>query len=476
MPTSTPRDVDTILDSMDSTTSSVDPGIDVRKGPLSVLYYAHAIEMARTESLASYLQSVYQLENADALEDEDIFQLGNNYGLDANVGKAAKVLVHLYRFSRPAENEVVSAEAGTVISTDDGRFVFSTTEEVSIDGNFADAFFNAEDQRYEVAVFATANAVGDDYNLPPNSINRFVSQVDGWDGVVNKEYAREGKDPLDKTQFRNIIWDRLQGINVDTSGSIVTIVQDIDPLGYDDISIVSSHDFENFKRFNSLEEKIGYDVYLISDATTETMETYVAQGGETFVPLQNKPIQSVRFVAIDGVQTAFSIELESSAALKGSPIGNDGIRLDTALLPAQVVEINYSYFSLVNDAHASLSQREGPFGADTLVRLANQVQILIAGQIKVFSTADREDVIQDLQDFTEGFLRDPEFPATTRQSFVTSLDPFIYQQAAEQSIDGLQEFSISQFVRLDRAFLDVELITLDGVTEYPVLFPEFNIS
>lgn len=476
MPTSTPRDVDTILDSMDETTRNVDPAIDTRKGPLSVMYYAHAIEMSRTESLAAYLQSVWQLENADALEDEDIFQLGNNYGLDANIGKAAKVLMHLFRFARPDENDIITADAGTLVSTDDGRFVFATLDEVSMDGNFADAFFNVEEQRYEIGVEAVAVAVGDDYNLPPNTIIRFISQTGDWDGVVNKDFAKQGTDPLDKTQFRNLIWDRLQGINLDIAGSMLAIIQDTDPLGFDDISIVSSQDFENFTRFNSIEEKIGYDVYLISDATSETTQTFTALGGETFIPLERSPIQAVRFVAVDGAQTAFSVALDTTSEFVGSPLANDGVTLDVALLPAQVVEINYSYFSLVNEGHDALAQREGPFGSDTLVRLANQVQILIAGKIKAFSTADREDVIQELRDFTEGFLRDPEFPSTTRRTFVDNLDPFIYQQAAEASIDGLQEFAITRFVRLDRAFLDVELITLDAVTEYPVLFPEFDIS
>jgi len=475
MPTSNPRDTDTILDEMDTTTRLVDPGIDTRKGPLSVMYYAHAVELSKTESLSGYLQQVWQLEQADSLEDEDIYQLGLNYGLDANVGSFSKVVVHLFRYSKPADDETIIAEAGTQIGTRDQRFVYTTLEDAEMPGNIANVFYNAEEQRYEIAVNAEAIAVGLDYDLPPTAIDTIITPVEGFDGVINKTAARGGGDTVDKTQFVRIVQDRLQGISSDVTGFLISTIQDIDPGGFDAVSITNSSEFDIFKRLKTINAKMGYDIYLITDKVAPYLQTYVSAGGETYVKPERTPILAVQSVVVDGTPVSFNVELDTRADTRGSPLANDRITLSNPLLPAQTVEIRYMYYDQVWTSYNLVKDRSRPFGSDVLVRVADPISVRVEGRIKAFSTADRADVVNALQIFTEGYFRNPTSPSSGFRTFVSELDPYSYQKAAEQSIDGLQEFQLTGFARLDFAFLDVEVISFDGRTEYPILHPDFGV-
>lgn len=476
MPGSNPRDVEEILQSLDNTYRDIDPAIDNRKGPVAVINYGFSVELAATEDNADYLRSVYQLANPEALEDNDIIQLGLNYGKDPNIGRSSRVLVYFYRLSRPEAGETYTADVGTLVASDDNRFVYATLDEASMSGDFADVYFNATYNRYEVGVLAEAIAVGVDYNLPPLTVNKIATPLDGFDGVENRDFATGGADPIDKTQFRNIIWDAVQGVGSDLGGAIVTLIEDLDPTGFEDIAMVPSTDYTTFARVGQLNSKLGYDVYLISNAIRETVQSGFTQGGETYLDLENKPALAVRFVSVGGVNVAFSFESDTDPAYEGSPLANDRVTFPTPLAPAQAYEIRYVYYDLIYDANEALKERSRPFETDVLVRRANPIEIIIVGTIKSISNANREDVIDDIRAFTIQYLRDPLAPSAQQSRFYTFLDPLDYQSAIENTIDGVTEFRLLRFARLDAAFMDIDVITLDGATEYAVLSPQFDVS
>jgi hypothetical protein len=476
MPTSNPRDVEEILQSIDDTYRDIDPAIDSRKGPIAVINYGFAVEQASTEDTADYLRTVYQLANPEALEDDDVVQLGLNYGKDPNIGRSSQVLVYLYRLSRPDEGETHTADVGTLVASNDGRFVYSLLDTVTMDGDFADVYFNAANNRYEIGVVAEAIAVGIDYNLPPLAITKFGTPVEGFDGVENRDYATGGADPIDKTQFRNIIWDALQGVGTDLGGAIISLIEDLDPTGFEDVSLVPSTDYENFPRIAELHSKLGYDVYLISNAIRETVQSGFSQGGETSLPLEKKPVLAVRFVSVGGVSVPFSLDVDIDPAYAGSALADDKVTFSTPLPPAQAYEIRYVYYDLVYDAYEALQERAKPFETDVLVRRANPVEIVIVASLKSFSNANREDVIDEIRSYTIQYLRNPSVPSSQRSSFYEVLDPLDYQANVEASVDGVTEFRLERFARIDAAFMDIDLVVLDGSTEYGVLSPQFEVT
>jgi hypothetical protein len=184
----------------------------------------------------------------------------------------------------------------------------------------------------------------------------------------------------------------------------------------------------------------------------------------------------VIYVAVDGVQVPFSLDTDTAKTYRGSPLSNDRVVLTTPLQPAQVYEIRYNYYNLVYEANQNLSGRQSIFGTDILVRLANPIEVYIAGTIGAFSTANSDDVLSDLRSYTQGYLRNPDNPSSSLQTFVPYLDPYDYQKSSEQSVDGLSEFRVTAFIRTDRAFMDIEALTFNGKTEYPVLSVLFDVS
>ncbi len=477
MPFNSPREVDEIVESVIETTRDINPAVDIRKGPLAVLMWGLVTELSKTEEFVGYLNTLYQLENAENIEDPDLIMLGANYGKDPNVGRATQVTVHVYRYSRPENGSVHTVPAGTAVSTDDGRFVYTALNDAQMDGNFADIYYNSEDQWYEIPVLVEAVAVGSDYDLPPGTITRLLSAVESFDGVINRDDPRrQGSDPVDPVQFVRQLHDTIQGVNFDSAGNIINTIQDLDPTGYDDIAFVSSMDTDVFKRNKTLGGSLGYDIYLISDSVTETQQEGIASGGETEISLEQRPVLSVAFVTVNSIPVSFSFEPDTNSPVRGSPRANDKVKLDVPLLPLQTYQITYVYYDLISQANDVFQGRAGIFGADMLVRLANPVEVLIEVEISVSSTADREEAISDLRSFTERFLRNPDSLDASTRRFIESLDPSSYADAAAAFVEGITNVKINTFIRVDRASMDVELITFDGGTEYPILSPNFSVS
>ena len=475
MPTS-PRDVDAYLVALGQTIERIAPNIDVNKGPLAVLSYAAAVEGSRTEVLASYLQRLYQLSDPSQIMDDDLFELALNFGKDPNVAKLAQGIVFFYRTTRPEPDQIYRAEIGTIVSTSDGRFNYSVIEANEMNGNIADAYFNSSTGRYELPVLVEAQAAGTDYNLPPNTITSIQTFQDYFDGCVNRDYMRNGDDPPDAYQVRSILWNAMQGLNSNITGQVNRVIASIAPTGVDEFSIVSSTDYINFERLSRVTGKYGYDIYLITSNVLTHIYRGTANGGEMSLPLERKPVLSIQYVAIDGVQVPFSFNQDQAPEHRLSPLANDTVSLSVPLQPGQTWEIAYQYYNLVYEIHTAMQGRIRLFDSDVLVRSARAVDIYIAGEVRTFSTVDEGDVISSLRAYTQGYLRNPDDPAISYQTFVQVLDPYDYQRAVEASIDGLQQFRLTRFVRLDHATLPIERITLNGKTEYPTLAINFDVT
>lgn len=473
---SSPREVEEILGSFQQTFEDIDPTIDITKGPLAVFIYAASEEVARTEAQVAYLQTVYRVESADELEDDDIDALGRNYGLDPDVGDVAAVVVTLYRESRPVDGESYVAREGDLVGSEDGRFVFALTADAAMNGNTPDIYFNAEEKRYEINVRAEAVSIGEDFNLPAGTIGTFVSDISDFDGVTNYSQASGGNDPLDKLQFRTLIWNTIQGVDADLVGSLVNTVYDVDPTGFTDVTLVPSTELETFERLTALHGKMGYDIYTITDQIVEWLYQLTANGGETSIMLDRAPAANVQYVSVDGVQVPFNFVTDPTQTVRQSSRAQDKVVLTDPLEAGQIVEIKYFYYENIWDANAALQGRVSPFGTDVLVRLGYAIPVFIAAELTVLSADDRNSVIGEIQDFTDAFLNNPGSPTSVQKRFVPFLDPREYQDAVLREVTGIGRFIVTHFNRVDKATSDIERISFDSKTEYPVLSPNFVVT
>jgi len=471
-----PRTLDLILESVLETHADVDPTIDVQKGPISVLLYTFAAELTRVESHTSYLSSVYQLENADELEDEDLINLARNYGIDPDTGSPATVIVTFFKPSRPIEGEIYSASEGTTVSTQDNRLSFTLASYVEMDGDNPDIYYNTDTQQYEISVAAVAVAAGTDYNIPTGTVVNITSDIEDFDGVINNTDATGGQDPLDSFQIRNQIWDSIQGLIADSTGRIIRTVENISPAGFEDIALVPSTDYEVFKRLSSLNGRQGYDVYLITESYVQEIQSGIALGGETAIYLDKTPVLAVEQVTVDGTPVAYFFQPDNTPAIVGSSRARDSVLIDTALQPAQTYEIRYYYFDVVYEGGAVFQQDIRPFDVDVLVRRATPVPIYVAANLTTSPDADKDAIVSEIQEFTADFFRDPTNPTFGSASFINQLDPSSYEGAVREVVNGISTFNVTSFIRTDRAVMDIEIIEFDGYTEYPLLSPNSNIG
>jgi len=472
-----PRETQDILFSMQETFQNIDPTIDILKGPFAVFTFIAAEELSRTETQAAYLQTIYQLENAENLDDDDIDALGRNYGIDPDVGDLANVVVTLWRNSRPEAGTLYTAYEGDMVGTEDGRYTFAITQDRTMEGDNADIYYNPDTKRYEINVQAEAISIGEDFNLPEGVITTLLSELEDFDGVTNTEPAYGGNDPLDKVQFRALLWNTVQGIDQDLAGNLIAQVQGSDPSGITDIRMISSSEFELFERLNHLNGKTGYDVYVITDETVEDVMQYTALGREQSVTIDQPPVAAVNSVIIDGSPAAFQFIQDTDPVRRSSPNARDRVFLNGLSLEAgQTVEIRYFYYKNIYDAQQSFTNRAMPFGTDVLVRRGYPIPVQIEAELVTTSVEDREEVINEIIDYTESYLRDPLAPTQYRRLFVHGLDPRDYQEAVLTSVAGVSRYNVTIFNRIDTATTDIELIIFNGRNEFPVLHPQFNIA
>jgi hypothetical protein len=466
-----PRSVDEILSALRQTRSDVDPYADSTKGPISVLLYCYALGLARVEQHAGYLSTVYQMENADELARDDLDNLGRNYGKNPDAGNPSRVVLTFWMQSRPQAGKLYNVDAGTLASTPDGRYIFATLRSVMMNGDSPDLYYNSDQQRYEISVTAEATATGDDYNLPEGTISAFIGSLQDFDGVVNKKPATNGSDPIGPTQFRNVIWNALQGLNANLAGNIIASIDRVDTSGYDDVSLVPSTDTQAFGRTKFLNGKLGYNVQLLTDTVEDDYYGGTAQGGETDIFLPKRPVSSIEYCTVDGKAVPFTFHADTSTIYAGSILSADKVMLYTPLLPAQVFEIHYYYYSLIYDSTQALRNYNSPFRTDILVYLGRPVPVFVAASISISGVQDTNSVVSDLRSATTAYLNNPAAPTLTRRRFISSLDPYDYQQTMLRTVNGLSNFTVLNFFRMDISVMDVETITFDGVSEYPVLSP-----
>jgi len=471
-----PRSVEEIVESMGDTMDGIDPTIDTTKGPIAVLLYAFSAELTRAEQMAGYLSILYNLEQAEDIDDDDVENIGNNYGLDPDVGRLADVIITYYRLSRPEEGLSYKVYEGDLVGSEDGRFIFAVTEDVTMDGDNADVYFNADEQRYEINVPAQSVSVGDDFNLTEGTINTLFTPSADFDGATNPDPAQNGEDPLSKMEFRNIVWNNLQALDSDMAGNLIQTVLDADPVGIKDVRLLGSTDYANFERLSVTRGRTAYDIYVITDTITPEVMTYTALGGETVIPIENSPVQSVQYVNVDGVPVPFAFLPDLRKEYRRSPRADDRVELTgDDLQPGQIVEVKYFYYSKINDAQTQIEGGQKPFGNDVLTRLAYPIPVFIAAKLLTDAAEDRDRVEANILDFTDSYMKDPVSPSPTRVVFPDTMDPRDYEDQVESTIPGVASFNVINFNRLDNAVRDVAVIEFNGVNEYAVLSPNFLI-
>jgi Baseplate J-like protein len=444
------RDEEEVIQSMVQTVNSIDPSVDVTVGPIyDFVIRPTSKEVSSAEGEAEHLSQLYSLDFVEEATDAEVKALGDNFGIGQGRGTAATGFLTFYTYAAPSVGTQINISRGTLASTQDGRYTYQTTEAAVLSGDTASSFFNATRQIYEITVRASAVSVGEEYDIPPYRVTKLNTNVSGINGVENRTRFQNGTTSESRADYVDRIQDRFLGMEIGTSGGLVTAVKAYDTSNIKDVATIFSTDHTLFRR------KIltpGIDVYVIGEVTETTTENYTAIGGETSIPLRQRPVLSVTQVKVNGSSVTWEFIKDDSKELGGSVRANDYVLLATPLNAADIVEVQYTYNKLLIDISDSLFTWRGLFGTDILVRTPWTALVTIDITVTILANFGASRT----QSQVDAIIREYVEP----QQFVDALFPEVLREQIGSSIAGVSTVIFNKFTRSDFGTLDTEVIEL----------------
>jgi hypothetical protein len=457
------RDQDDVLTSMVETVEEIDPTIDVQKGPI----YESALvpwskEVADTEAKVDHLGDFFQLEKLGNLSEEEIDQVGRNFGQEVAQGNPSQGFLLFYTYEAPTSD--ITIPTGTLTSTEDSEYVYQTTTEASFSSSNIAAYYNAENRRYEITIPGEAVERGSDYDAKQGRISVMLSPISGISGVVNSTDFEGGTADQTSTEFADDLRDLPLGNSLGTPGGLQAAAIRVAGGVVQASAVVSSADTDLYERYNLTGMRMGIDLYVIGSRLGPTTYSYTTVGTETRVILDKQPVMAITSVLVNGVAASYSFQADTDPNRRGSFNAQDAIILETAPGPGADVFVQYTYNMLIETLQAELTANDtNYFKTNLLVREGKKVVCEVVASIASYGAGNRK---TDVEEMSYDFFMDPTF-ISSRQTFPLELDPGDYREALEQRL-SIVFGSISKFNRPDRATADVQTIVL-AENEYPDL-------
>jgi len=444
------RTVETITQSFISTLESIDPSVDVRKGPIFDLFIRPvANELAFAEERAEHLARLYSLQFADEATDEEVNALATDLGAGRSEGRPANTRQIFFTFTRPATGQIITVDAGTLVSTSDNSITFRVVESVTIDGGIADAFFNASKRRYEVATTVEAVSVGTDFEVAAFRLTRLLTTVDGIDGTENISPAEGGQEAETKDDLVNRLKQQILGFERGTTGGIVSTVVNLDPVSVLAVAFLSSADHELFER--SISDP-ALDIYVIGTITEIADQTYISFAGDTTIVLENQPATGIQSLSVNGTAVGFDFIEDTETERRGSVNSQNAAVLDSPLALNDVVLIEYTHNRLIRDIQEAFTSTQ-LFGTNTLIRTPIEILIDIQVEITILSSFSESRVVEQVQAVILDYTEPDTFPGL--------LLPETLRERILEQVAGVSRVIISRFTRTYVGTLEVEVIQLE---------------
>jgi hypothetical protein len=457
------RDQDDVLTIMVETVEEIDPTIDVQKGPI----YESALvpwskEVADTENKVDHLGDFFQLEKLTNLSEDEIAQVGRNFGQEISEGTPSQGFLLFYTHQAPTSD--ITIPTGTLVSTEDSEYVYQTTVEASFSASNIAAYYNAENRRYEITIPGEAVERGSDYDAKQGRITVMLSPISGISGVTNSSDFEGGSADQTSTEFADDLRDLPLGNSLGTPGGYQAAAIRVAGGVIQDSAVVSTADSDIYERYNLTGMRMGVDLYVIGSRLGPTTYSYTTTGTETRVVLDQQPVLAITSVLVNGVAASYTFQQDTDPNRRGSANAQDSIVLATAPGPGKDVFVQYTYNMLIGELQAEMNATDANlFKTNFLAREGKKVPCEVVASIASYGAGNRK---TDVEDLTEEFFMDPTF-LSSRQTFPLELDPGDYKEALEQRL-SIVFGSIVKFNRPDRATADVQTIVF-APNEYPDL-------
>lgn len=457
---------------LQSSIASVDPSIDTEIGPIYDVFIApQAPLISEVESEVEILARRYSVDYVKTLGDADITLFGANHGLRRTVGTPAFTVggVRLFAYTAPRSGQVLTIPIGTLVSTEDGSLVYATTAEVTVTQDTIALYYNERTRRYEVPVDVRAEGLGDEYAVPPGRIRILLTNVPGFDGVVQVGRVQQGLTAVSNDSFMETCRKTLVGSALGSLAGLEALILQFGSGAISSLSIVSSSDPVNFRRHT---RRAACDVWILGTSPKERTETQVASAGQTIVYPQIQPVMSVIGVAVDGTQVPFIFVKDGSERTFNSIYATDQIVLATPTTLGQILTLQYVYDGMVQATQAYVDNRTSTTQADTVpvvraprlydcdirMRAAIRVPVKITVSLLVLSSYNDVQAAQDAQSALIDFANPSQF--------TSQLLPEAARAVVENAAVGASSVTMLEFQREDRTGLRVDALEF-GPQEIP---------
>ena len=408
--------------------------------------------------------------NAENISEEDLDEIGANYGVARNLGDLATGTITFRSSTKPTQDIRIGSEDGTggitvkTLTTENGNtYEFITTETVYLRTTAA---LNNHGF-YEVSAPIQATSVGSAYNIGIGTITILPSAISGITGCYNYLPTSNGTDIEGNTSYAYRIQNTVLGSSKNIESGIDNLLLNVD--GVQEVKTLHP---------NSTEEptEIGFAISYIRGTIQQTAQDefdYVTN--KLQYKLKNNPIISINSVTINGEEVNYNLKKDTTTNFKNTIYANDLLEITESIenIPANsTIVVNYTYNKLVGDCQNTLDENLNDYLilGNLLVAQATATIIDISTDIKLKYNYNNETIknliLTGIAEFVNNLALGQElsqedvftYLTTTFSEYISSVSyPFnlFKYRNSEKTVNTL-EFNYGQYAALDADSLDIK--------------------
>ena len=436
------RQTKEVINSLKNNVAEQDESIDATKGPIyNFMISPVAPEISANEQMSERLERLLSLDIVSAEDsDVDITAFGNNFKVARGGGKKEQHLQTFYLYNKPTET--ISIPTGTLVSTENGTYVYKVIEGRSFYQENSETYFNSNTNRYELNLLVEAVDFGSEYNLPKGRVSKLVSSDIKVDGTVSATSSLVlGTEEEDNLSYMKKVEQKFEGINSGTLSGIAYQVNNL--IGISDVTFAKPGD----DIFSRKVKRAALDIYVNGTSLSCKILTKTIVEETDKIYFDEAPVVSVDYVLVNQEETEYILNIDNSNDFGGSTKAKDYIAFPNKLEAGSYVEIKY-YINQDVVSASELFEENDLYDTDFLFRKPKSVMLNLEVAIKVNTVNKSSAQSQALANYPKYTMGEILYPSNIEPLMRTSVPNVVAVYVIKHNIDG-QPFEIGT-VALDK--------------------------
>lgn len=432
------RQTKEVINSLKNNVAEQDESIDATKGPIyNFMISPVAPEISANEQMSERLERLLSLDIVSAEDsDVDITAFGNNFKVARGGGKKEQHLQTFYLYNKPTET--ISIPTGTLVSTENGTYVYKVIEGRSFYQENSETYFNSNTNRYELNLLVEAVDFGSEYNLPKGRVSKLVSSDIKVDGTVSATSSLIlGTEEEDNLSYMKKVEQKFEGINSGTLSGIAYQVNNL--IGISDVTFAKPGD----DIFSRKVKRAALDIYVNGTSLSCKILTKTIVEETDKIYFDEAPVVSVDYVLVNQEETEYILNIDNSNDFGGSTKAKDYIAFPNKLEAGSYVEIKY-YINQDVVSASELFEENDLYDTDFLFRKPKSVMLNLEVAIKVNTvnkSSAQSQALDALANYPKYTMGEILYPSNIEPLMRTSVPNVVAVYVIKHNIDG-QPFEI----------------------------------